>query len=118
MYTAATRKPAPRKTVLVVDDNFKIRMTLRQLFLADGYELCEEASNGKEAIEVAKECDPDLIVLDLSMPVMNGLEAAPRLKKIVPNAPIILFTLHAGTIQNSDLLARGIAAVISKTDPL
>ena len=81
MQTAATRKAIPGKTVLVVDDSPAIRKSLSELFLADGYTL-KEASNGKEAIEVAEGCDPDIIILDLSMPIMDGLEAAPKLKLI------------------------------------
>ena len=118
MPTSATRKAMPGKTVLIVDDSASIRNRIRELFLSEGYELCAEASNGKQALEVAEHCDPDLIVLDLAMPVMNGLEAAPKLKQIVPDASIILFTLHASTIRAAEFTDIGIAAVVAKTDPL
>jgi CheY-like chemotaxis protein len=72
------------KTVLVVDDSVVIRKILASAFLSDGFMTCIEAENGKEAIEVAKQSKPDLIVLDLSMPVMNGLQSAPELRKILP----------------------------------
>jgi CheY-like chemotaxis protein len=114
----ATTKPVPQKTILVVDDSGAIRTSVRKLFLSKGFDLCEEASNGHEAIAVAEKCEPDLIILDLSMPVMNGLEAAPERRRSAPDAPIILFTLHAGTIQYADLQSRGINAVVAKTDPL
>ena len=104
--------------MLVVDDSLEIRTIVRLLFLTEGYDICEEAGNGEEAIKVAADCNPDLIVLDLSMPVMNGLEAAPKLRKVAPNAAIILFTLHAAEILKVHLQDTGITAVVAKTDPL
>jgi CheY-like chemotaxis protein len=59
------------------------------------YDLCAEAENGKQDIELSLRHQPDLIILDLSMPVMNGLEAAHEFKKLLPDVPIILFTQHA-----------------------
>ena len=65
------------KTVLIMDDNAFVRYALCELFKREpDFEVCGEAENGKEAIEKAWELHPDLIVLDFSMPVMNGLEAA------------------------------------------
>jgi two-component system response regulator AlgR len=82
--------------VLVADDDGLIRKLLRSVFKDEaGYELCAEATNGEEAITLAKLHQPELIILDFSMPVMNGVEAARELKKIMPNVPIILFTLFS-----------------------
>jgi CheY-like chemotaxis protein len=84
------------KRILVVDDNPTIRKLLCHLFEADeNYEICAEASNGKEAIPLAVEIQPDLIILDLSMPVMDGLGSARELKRQLPHVPIILFTQYA-----------------------
>jgi YesN/AraC family two-component response regulator len=81
------------KRVLVADDNPLIRKMLCQLFeREDDYDLCAEAKNGREAIELALKHRPHLIILDWSMPGLNGLEAARELKKIMPNVSIILFT--------------------------
>jgi len=83
------------KTVLVADDNRIVRQALRQIFEGDiDYDLCAEAENGEEAIALAITLRPDLIILDFSMPVMNGLEAARKLKVTMPDTPIILFTVH------------------------
>ena len=68
------KKPGIGKTALVADDNVAIKMMLASAFLSDGFKTCIEAENGKEAIDVAKQNKPDVIVLDLSMPVMNGLQ--------------------------------------------
>jgi len=85
-----------QRRVLVADDDGLVRKLLSNLFKDEaGYELCAAAKNGEEAIALAKLHQPDLIVLDFSMPVMNGVEAARELKKIMPNVPIILFTLFS-----------------------
>jgi CheY-like chemotaxis protein len=85
----------------MVDDNPAIRSEIRHGFL------CLNAENGRQAIEQVLEILPDLIILDLSMPVMNGLDATPELKKILPDCPIILYTLLADTlVQSSDVEVR------------
>lgn len=84
------------KKILVVDDNSTIRKLLCHLFEADeNYVVCAEATNGAEAIVLAIDNRPDLIILDLSMPVMDGLAAARELKRLLPNVPIILFSQYA-----------------------
>jgi CheY-like chemotaxis protein len=96
------------KKVLIVDDNPAIQSEIHQELNRHGF-LCSNAENGRQAIEQVLEILPDLIILDLSMPVMNGLDAAPELKKILPDCPIILYTLFADTlVQSSDVEARGI----------
>jgi CheY-like chemotaxis protein len=107
------------KTILVADDNPIIRKALCQLFeREEGYELCEQARDGKEAIEIALRCRPDLIILDLSMPVMNGIEAARRLKKLMPEVPIFLFTMHAHVLGGLvDPSENFIDLVVPKTNP-
>jgi CheY-like chemotaxis protein len=106
------------KTVLVVDDNAVIRKIVATAFLSDGFKTCAEAENGKEGIEVAKQIKPDVITLDLSMPVMNGLEAAPRLRKLFPSTPIILFTMYVTTQLKIEASKVGVNLVLSKTAPL
>jgi DNA-binding NarL/FixJ family response regulator len=87
------------KRILVADDSPLIRKMLCQLFeREDDYDMCAEAANGQEAIELALKHRPDLIILDFAMPILNGLHAARKLKKIMPEVPIILFTQHATAI--------------------
>lgn len=106
------------KKVLIVDDNPAIRSEIHQEFNRHGF-LCSNAENGRQAIEQVLEILPDLIILDLSMPVMNGLDAAPELKKILPDCPITLYTLFADTlVLSSDVEARGITCVVVKDDSL
>jgi two-component system chemotaxis response regulator CheY len=105
-------------TVLVVDDNAAIRKALSAAFLSDGFSACKQAENGKEAIEIAQQMKPDVITIDLSMPVMNGLEAAARIRKIFPSTPIILFTLYADSLSPADASKAGVSLVLLKTVPL
>jgi DNA-binding NarL/FixJ family response regulator len=105
-------------SILIVDDNASIRRMLRRVFDRPDWEVCGEASNGRDGIEKAQQLKPDLIVLDQSMPVMNGLEAAPVLKSILPTVPIILFTLHHNRLLEQKALSVGVAAVVSKADSL
>ena len=105
------------KTVLVADDNQIIRKILCRIFEAEeDYDLCAEAENGEEALRLAKRCKPDLIILDLSMPVMNGMDAARELKRIMPQVPIILFTLHADVAHHLLSNDAPIDLVVAKSD--
>jgi DNA-binding NarL/FixJ family response regulator len=90
------------KTILLADDSPVVGQSLYRLLATEANcELCAQAADGYEAISLAKQCKPDLIILDLSMPRMNGLEAARELKKIMPTVPIILLTLHASSVNES-----------------
>ena len=104
----------PPKCILLVDDSSIVRLAIRHMFEAYGYRICGEAENGKEAIEKAKQLQPDLIVLDLSMPVMNGLEAAHILSRTMPSIPLILYSNYAGVLRDEDARSAGISAVVSK----
>ena len=103
------------KTVLVVDDNPVIRRSLCELFRQHAdFVICGQAENGFEAIEKAQQHKPDLIVLDLAMPGMSGLEAARVISGIMPEIPIILFTLYSDSLVLEQARSVGIATVISK----
>jgi DNA-binding NarL/FixJ family response regulator len=79
----------PKKHVLLVDDNSVVRSLVRQLFeLEPDFEISGEAENGRDAVEKAENLKPDVIILDLSMPVMTGLDAAPLLRKLLPDTRI------------------------------
>jgi CheY-like chemotaxis protein len=112
------KKHGEGKTVLVADDSEVLRKTIERAFLSDGFKTCVEAENGQEAIEVAKKCQPDLIILDLSMPVMNGLQAAPVLRRMFPKIPIFLFSFYADVMDEHLAAMAGISLVISKDTPL
>ena len=75
----------PKKRVLLVDDNSVVRSLVRQLFeLEPDFEISGEAENGRDALEKAENLKPDVIILDLSMPLMTGRDATPLLRKLRP----------------------------------
>ena len=105
-----------KKSVLIVDDSPAVRNALRSSFKTfPEFEVSGEAENGQEAIEKAERLKPDLIILDLSMPVMNGLEAAVPLRKILPNARLMLFTAHDGPEVQRLADMAGIHVVVAKS---
>ena len=104
------------KTVLIADDSPSMRRSVKFLIEHRHPELVvQEAVNGVQAIETAKETRPDLILLDLAMPELNGAEAATVLKATLPGTPIILFTMY--TDLHADALCGFIGVdFISKVD--
>jgi DNA-binding NarL/FixJ family response regulator len=105
------------KTVLLVDDNPAIRHALCGLFGSQtDFEVCGEAENGQEAIQKAERLRPDLIVMDLSMPVMNGIEAARVLKRLMPAAPLIIFSEYSDVFSEQEARSAGVSALVSKSE--
>jgi DNA-binding NarL/FixJ family response regulator len=107
------------KRILLVDDNALIRGLVR-LYVESrsGFEVCGEAADGVEGIEKGRELKPDLIVLDYSMPRINGLQAAEILHQVAPNTPIILLTIYKDAIPIRLARTSGVDSVLSKTDQL
>lgn len=106
------------KTVLVVEDNATVRKMIAAAFMSNGFRTCVEADNGKEGVEVAEQIKPDMITLDFSMPLMNGLEAASKLRKLFPKIPMILFTLYNNRTLETEAAKVGINLVLAKSVPL
>ena len=103
------------KCILIVDDHEQIRRKIREfLEFESGFEVCGEAVDGFDAVREAKELKPDLIILDMSMPRLNGIEAAPILKRLLPETPIVLFTSYEDALVGFDVQRAGIDAVVSK----
>ena len=108
-----------RKTVLIVDDSVFVRRALCEIFERQAdFDVCGVAENGREAIEVAVRLHPDLIVLDLSMPVMNGLDAARVLKAVMPAVPLIMYSAFEGSLSETQAKRIGISEIVSKSDPV
>jgi two-component system chemotaxis response regulator CheY len=76
--------------ILIVDDAAFMRMMIRDILTKNGYEVCGEANDGVQAIEKFKELRPDLITMDITMPEMDGINALKEIKKIDPNAKVIM----------------------------
>ena len=81
------------KRVLIVDDEPDIRLVVRVFATSVGHEIVGEAANGLQAIEMARQHQPDVIVLDVMMPGMTGLEALPQLREACPDATIVIFSV-------------------------
>jgi CheY-like chemotaxis protein len=106
------------KTILIADDNPALRKVLCKIFEEEkDFELCAEAVDGAQAIALAGQCRPDLIILDLNMPVINGMETARKLKQLMPHVPIIVLTIHAESVKNYLLDTNSpFDLVVSKTE--
>jgi len=103
--------------VLIVDHHEHIRRLVRAFFLSEfGFQICGEATDGYEAITKAQLLKPDLIVLEVAIPRLNGVEVAPKLRKLLPKTPIILFTLHGSLLKGCDTREIGVDAVVAKQD--
>jgi DNA-binding NarL/FixJ family response regulator len=103
--------------VLLVDDNPVVRRIVREVLEKEAdLRICGEADDGIEALDKAKLLQPDVVVLDFSMPRMSGLEAAPLLRDLLPDACLILFTLYGNREIEQAAKQAGIDAVVSKAD--
>jgi DNA-binding NarL/FixJ family response regulator len=105
--------------ILIVDDSSSIRQLLR-LFIKHhtDWQVCGEAENGQVAVKKVTELKPDAVILDLSMPVMNGLEAAREINRIAPNVQMVMFTMHTSEQLRKAAEAAGIKDVVSKSDAI
>src|SRR5260370_19063928 len=105
------------KSVLIGEDNGFVGQRLGELFSREpDFEVCAVAENGRKAIEEAKESHPDLILLDLSMPVMNGLDAARALKRLMPEVPIVMFSVYSDSFTEKEARSAGASTLVSKSE--
>src|SRR5215475_9671733 len=103
--------------ILVCDDHDIIRRGLKQLLTAHhGWEVVGEAKTGREAVAMAEQIKPDIVVMDLSMPDLNGLEAARRIRKALPRTEILILTLHFSDQLVREIVEAGVRAYIVKSD--
>ena len=105
------------RRILIADDNDAIRGVLGQLLRRhDGWEVCADVKNGQEAVLKAIELKPNVIILDLAMPMMDGLQATREITQILPAVPIIIYTLHKSSWLELDAKKAGARQVVSKPD--
>jgi DNA-binding NarL/FixJ family response regulator len=103
--------------ILIADDHDVVRAGLRQLLLErKGWEVCGEASTGRQAAAMAAELKPDVVVMDIAMPELNGLEAARQIKKSLPKAEIVVLTLHLSDQLAYEIINAGIRGYVLKSD--
>ena len=83
--------------ILLADDYAPVRKGIARLLATlEGVEVCGEACNGEEAVDLATKLSPDLIILDVTMPVLDGLSAAKTIRKVMPSLPILILSMHDG----------------------
>jgi DNA-binding NarL/FixJ family response regulator len=103
--------------ILIADDHDVIRERISRLVeYHDGWEVCAQVENGKQAVLKATELKPDIIILDVAMPVMNGIEAADEIGKVLPSAPIVLYTLYDLPLIELKAKKVGVRQVVPKPD--
>jgi DNA-binding NarL/FixJ family response regulator len=103
--------------ILLADDHDLIRGGLRRFIeQREDWQVCGEARNGREAVELAARLRPHIVILDLTMPELNGLEAARRIKRQLPNGEILVFTMHHTEDMMHDVLAAGALGYLLKSD--
>jgi two-component system, NarL family, nitrate/nitrite response regulator NarL len=109
------RSEHPRVRVLVADDHEVMRLGIRNLLeVQPGWSVCAEASNGQEAIDKTVQFHPDVIIMDISMPVMNGIDAANQITRTQPEIPVILFSLHLSDDLYPHFQTDGIRGAVAK----
>lgn len=107
-----------RARVLIADDNLFFRESLREVLSGlEEFEIGGEATNGAEAISLTKELSPDIILMDINMPVVNGFEATPRILREHPKVKIIALSLHKELVYCRKMMQLGAMGYVIKTTP-
>jgi DNA-binding NarL/FixJ family response regulator len=107
----------PPLRILVADDHHVVRTGLRALLESKtGWRVCAEAANGREAVEKANEFRPDVAVLDIGMPLLNGVEATRQIRKVSPGTQVLILTMHDSEHMIQGVLDAGARGYILKDD--
>jgi len=105
-------------TVTIVEDNDQLRATLaRVLNRADGFRLLSEYANGEEALKALPEQSPDVVLMDINLPVMNGVECVRQLKQVAPQVQVLMLTVYEDTENIFNALAAGASGYLLKRTP-
>lgn len=102
--------------ILIADDNPAVRTALRQLLESLDHPQIIEAKDGKEAVALALEQRPDAVILDLAMPVMDGLTSATEISKLLPDLPIVMCTMHWSRQLELEVQKHGVRKIVSKSN--
>jgi len=103
--------------VLIVDDHEGVRAGIRKILLERmGWEICGEATTGRQAVELALEAKPDVVIMDIAMPVLNGLEAARQIRKVLAKTEILILSLHLSDQLAYEIIQAGVRGYVLKSD--
>ena len=102
---------------LLVDDHESVRMGVTAILSSrPNMEVCGEAANGQEAIDKARELQPDLIIMDVNMPVLDGIHSAKEIRAFLPDVPILFFSMHDGVYLVHEAKMAGGQGFVHKSD--
>jgi DNA-binding NarL/FixJ family response regulator len=103
--------------ILLADDHEVVRRGMRVLLEArPGWQICDEAIDGRDAVEKAARHKPDVVILDIGMPVLNGLEAARQIRKDVPESEVLILTMHESEQVVREVVEAGARSYVLKSD--
>jgi len=103
--------------ILIADDHDVVRRGIKSLIESrPEWQVCDEAHSGREAVAKSEERKPDIVVLDISMPELNGLEAARRIRKVSPNSEILILSMHYSDQLIKEILDAGVRGFVVKSD--
>lgn len=102
------------RRVLIVDDHEVVRRGLRDILRGSSFEVCGEAENGQEAVEQTLKLEPDIVLLDMSMPLMSGLQAATKIRQLAPATKIIIVSMHDSPQMVEESRTAGADAYVTK----
>src|ERR1700759_453413 len=100
--------------VLLVDDHELVRRGLRHILRDTRFEVCGEAENGQQGVEQTLKLKPDLVLLDMSMPMMTGLQAAKAIRRLAPETKILIVTIHSSSQMEQEARAAGADGYVTK----
>jgi len=105
--------------ILIADDSSSMRQHLKEFLESHSnrWKVCAEATDGLDAVQKAVESKPDLVIMDLQMPFLDGLRASIRIADFLPKVPIVMNTIHASARIDSEARKAGVRRVIPKSDP-
>ncbi len=107
----------PPIRILIADDHEIFRRGLRSLLESHPeWEVCGEATDGQEAVEQVKELNPDVVVLDITMPRLNGLEAAQQIRNSAPRSKMVILSQHEPSLMRQAALSAGASAYVTKSE--
>jgi DNA-binding NarL/FixJ family response regulator len=104
-------------SILLADDHEVVRRGVRALLEAKrGFVICGEACNGREAVDMAVQHNPDVVVLDISLPALNGVDATRHIRKVAPKSEILIFTMHDSEEIIREALGAGARGCLLKSE--
>lgn len=100
--------------LLIADDHRMLREGLRRSMEAEGFEVVAEAANGEEAVQLCADAKPDVVLMDVTMPVFDGVEATRRIRRTAPDLPVLILSMHSADGLVGDALRAGASGYLVK----